>query len=144
MENIDQKIAKLFEIVKTQREIVAQAEQETKQSWKTNCSITIGSSTPQNLQTANEQRIKEIVAQLLMQRHFSKEAANVLWVTYDDKYGSFLYDEWIADCKKRMSIINLKQKKDELNNLEERLNAIVSPEQKRMMEIESISKSLGL
>lgn len=145
MENIDQKISSLFNVVQLKREAVAKAEENSKKSWLTNCSLTInGESQPKNLQTANEKSVQSILTFLLMNRQFVKQAADLLGLDFDDQYNTYSYDDWITDCQKRISIIKLKAQKDNLNEMETRLNAIVSPEQRRAMELEAISKSLGI
>lgn len=58
------------------------------------------------------------------------------------KHDGYTIDQWIDDFKKRIVIIHLAAKKDELKKLEERLSAIVSPEQRRQMELEAIMKGL--
>lgn len=144
MENIDEKIQQQFNIVKLKREKFEKAEAESKQPWKTTCSITINNLNSQNIQLASIQKIKEILIGLLMQQKFSLEAHTLLGLENDNKYQNFSYDDWISDCIKRASMISLKQEKETLNELENRLNAILSTEQRRLMELESISASLKL
>jgi len=143
MQNIDDKIMKLFEVVKTQREEVARAEKETKQSWKTKCVFELNAQR-YNIQTAQVPDVVQIVKILLIEQEYLKDANRILNLEFDDKLCGFAFDEWLADCNKRVSVIQLKQKKDKLVDLENRLQAIVSPEQKRLMELASITESLGL
>ena len=56
--------------------------------------------------------------------------------------GSYLVSDWIQDMKTRAAKIQLISEKNELAELESRLQAIVSPEQRRLMELEAIAKSL--
>ena len=141
---MDQKISTLFNVVQLKREAVAKAEQECKQLWKTTCSITIGSDNqPKNIQSLKtESAVQNIVTQLLMHRHFAKESADLLGLKFDNLYQNFSYEDWIDDCRKRLSILQITAEKKKLNELEERLNLVVSPEQRRAMEIEAITKSL--
>ncbi|NCQ51556.1 hypothetical protein GW796_06625 [archaeon] len=144
---IDQKINEIFDVVSQQKAGVEVAEKESKQSWKTNCSIVLPlgrDKSPLNLQTANEVKVKTIVMGLLKHRDYSAEAEQVLGLAPSKEYSGFSYDDWIADCKKRIALIGLRTKKDKLAMLELRLNDIVSPEQKRQMELEAITKSLGI
>lgn len=144
MENMDQKISTLFNVVQLKREAVAKAEQDCKQLWKTTCSITIGNDNqPKNIQSLkNESAVQNVVTQLLMHRHFAKESADLLGLKFDNLYQNFSYEDWIDDCRKRLSILQITAEKKKLNELEERLNLVVSPEQRRAMEIEAITKSL--
>lgn len=146
MTTIDQKINELFEVVKKQKAEVEAAEKESKQSWRTNCSIVLPfgrDENPINLQTATQEKVKNIVIGLLKHKEYSAEAEQVLGLEQSTQYNGFSYDDWIADCKKRISVLNIRTKKDKLAVLEKRLNDIVSPEQKRQMELDSIMKDLG-
>ncbi len=143
---IDQKINELFAVVRKQKAEVEAAEKESKQSWKTNCSIVVPFSrdeSPVNLQTANEAKVKAVVVGLLKHRDYTGEAEQLLGLEQTGQYGGSSYDDWIADCKKRITVLGIKAKKEKLAVLEERLNAIVSPEQKRQMELEAIAASLA-
>lgn len=144
--NIDKKISELFEVVKKQKAEVEAAEKASKQSWKTNCSIVVpfsSSEQPVNLQTANQDKVKSVVMALLKHKEYSAEAESVLGIDSSSKYNGFEYEDWIEDCKKRISVLNIKTKKDKLQELEKRLNGIVSPEQKRQMELDSIMGELA-
>lgn len=146
MTTIDQKINELFEVVKKQKAEVEAAEKESKQSWKTNCSIVLPfgrDENPINLQTATQEKVKNIVIGLLKHKEYSAEAEQVLGLEPTTQYNGFSYEDWLADCKKRISVLNIRTKKDKLAVLEKRLNDIVSPEQKRQMELDSIMKDLG-
>jgi hypothetical protein len=146
MTTIDQKINELFEVVKKQKAEVEAAEKESKQSWRTNCSISLPfgrDENPINLQTATQDKVKNIVIGLLKHKEYSAEAEQVLGLEQSTQYNGFSYDDWISDCKKRISVLNIRTKKDKLAVLEKRLNDIVSPEQKRQMELDSIMKDLG-
>ncbi len=146
VDKIDEKINKLFEVVRKQKEEVEAAEKEAKQSWKTKCSIVVPFSRddkPVNLQTVLEPGLKNIVIGLLKHRDYTNEAEQLLGVEKTDKYEGYSYEDWFADCKKRITMLNLKAKKERLALAEQSLNAIVSPEQRRAMELERITASLG-
>lgn len=146
-DTIDNQINKLFEVVRKQREEVEAAEKEAKQSWKTKASIVVPFSrdeAPVNMQTANEAKIKNIVIGLLKHRDYAGEAEQLLGLPQTNQYDGNSYEDWFTDCKKRIAILGIKAKKDLLALTEQRLNAIVSPEQKRAMELAEITKSLGV
>ncbi len=145
MSNIDQKINELFSIVRKQKAEVEAAEKESKQSWKTNCSIIapLGrGDAPINIQTAKEDVIKTIVLGLLAHKDYAAKACEILGSSFNSEYSGFSYEDWISDCKKRIAVLNIREKKEKLNTLEKRLNDIVSPEQKRDMELAAIMKEV--
>jgi hypothetical protein len=147
VDTIDSQISKLFEVVRKQREEVEAAEKEAKQSWKTKCSLSVPYSRDEsavNLQTAKEDKVKHIVMGLLKHRDYAGEAEQLLGIPQTNQYDGYSYEDWFADCKKRIALLKVKDKKDLLAMTELRLNAIVSPEQKRAMELAEITKSLGV
>ncbi|PPD55568.1 MAG: hypothetical protein CTY12_00905 [Methylotenera sp.] len=146
-DNIDDKVRGLFEVLQKQKEKVEQAEQETKQSWKTKCSISIPtlSPTPINIQTANQSLVLGIGASLLTYQQATAEAAKRLGLEEDvSEYNGASIDDWFADLKKRVAVIGITEKRKSLVELEKRLDAIVSPEQRRQMELEALTKELAL
>jgi hypothetical protein len=145
MANIDDKITELFKVVRRQKEEVETAEKESKQSWKTNCSIHFDIVvTPINIQTASEITVKKIVIELLKYKEFSRQAEELLGLENTTHYDGFSYSDWFADCKKRITVIGLRAKKDKLAEVEKRLKAIISPEQIRQMELDAITESLNV
>lgn len=146
-DTIDDKVRGLFDILQKQKEKVEQAEQETKQSWKTKCSISIPtlSPTPINIQTANQSLVLSIGASLLTYQQATAEAAKRLGLDEDvSEYNGASIDDWFADLKKRVAVIGITEKRKSLVELEKRLDAIVSPEQRRQMELEALTKELAL
>ncbi len=144
MSTIDKKIDDLFAILQAKKQEVEVAEKNVKRSWKTNCSFSVPlTNSSVNIQTANVQTVQSALASLIMYRSSLKEANKILDLQDDKKYLAYSFDDWIDDFQKRVSAIGIKAKKEELEKLEERLNSIVSPEQKRLMELEAITKSLG-
>jgi hypothetical protein len=141
--SIDAKIQSLFCVLNTQKAEVEAAEAETKKSWKTNCSFLLNvASTNVNIQTAPLSILIEVQAELLLKAQYYTKAAEMLGVEYDGKWGNFSISDWQEDLTKRAAIINLSGKKAKLAELEKRLSGIVSPEQRRAMELDAITKSL--
>lgn len=135
--NIDSKIIELFDTVAKKKAEVEEAEAIIKKSWKTTCSIKvpwIGANV--NIQTSSSESLEEIVAYLIQVR----DAKKLLGVTPNIQ--GFEFSDWLADIQKRLVVIENRSKKANLIELEKRLNSIVSPEQKREMELKSIMESL--
>ena len=142
--NIDAKIKDLFDVLNKQKIEVEQAEAETKQSWRTNCAYPKNDGVPPiNIQTASELMLVDILAEMLRESDYNSKAADMLGISLGTP-AKYTLDDWIADFKKRIAILNLRAKKDKLAVLEKRLNAIVSPEQRRAMELAAITESLEL
>lgn len=139
---IDKQIEELLIVVQTQKIEVEKAEKESKRSWKTNCSFKLLSSSPVNIQTVSDDAIVQALSELLMFHSNAQEANKILGLNKEIKHDGYTIDEWIEDFQKRIAILQLKAKKEKLKTLETRLNSIVSPEQKREMELAAIMKDL--
>lgn len=143
--NIDDKILELFEIVKKQKIEVENTEKSSKKNWLTTCSFhSPFLSSPVNLQVASEKIVINCLSQLLILKKSHDEACDILNIKNEFTLDNFTYSQWVEDFQKRISHLRLKEEKNKLSKLEERLNSIVSPEQKRQMELDEISKILNV
>lgn len=140
--NIDRKIEELFVVVKNQKAEVEKAEKESKRSWNTNLSFLLYGVNPINISTSNEEVIFKALTELLSFKNNAEEANKILGLNKEVKHNGYTVKEWIEDFQKRISTIQLKAKKEKLKVVEERLSSIVSPEQKRQMELDAIIKDL--
>ena len=144
---IDLKIAELFEVLNKRKVEVEAAEKTSQQKWKTNCSFpsVFGNTQPINIQTQTEAALIELLADLLVHREFQIKAAELIGSDVQTgNWGGYPIADWIEDFKTRVAKIQLAARKAELAQLEKRLDAIVSPEQRRFMELEAIINSLGV
>lgn len=144
MTDIDSKIGQLFAVLNKKKQQVENREKQANRKWKTNCSFSspINILNPINIQTASQESLVVMLSELLIKDNFTHKACEELGVEYTGKWGSYLVSDWIQDMKTRAAKIQLISEKNELAELESRLQAIVSPEQRRLMELEAIAKSL--
>lgn len=140
---IDKKIEELFVVVKAQKVEVEKAEKESKRNWNTNGSFKLYSASPINLQTSTEDMIFKALTELLSFKGNAEEALEILGLKKEIKHDGYSIGDWIEDFQKRIATIQLKAKKEKFKTLEDRLISIVSPEQKRQMELEAIIKEMG-
>lgn len=138
----DSKIYDLLKILETKKTEVRASEESVAQKWVTTGSFAIDNEVPINIQTASEEVLINLVSRLLQTKDYRAKAAELLGVDYDGKIKGYTVEQWVADCKKRIAKIGLTKKQADLAKLEERLNGIVSPEQRRAMELEAITKEL--
>ncbi|MGZ8924345.1 MAG: hypothetical protein ACXW2E_00545 [Nitrososphaeraceae archaeon] len=145
-QDLDTKISELLNIIQIQRQELTKMEQETRQPWKTNCSFPMVNTVVANvnIQTANEDLCVEVQAELLIKLHYYVQAAEMLDAEYKGKWNNYSLSDWHHDLKKRIAIIKLNSKRAKLDELEKKLNTLVSPEQRRLIELDNITKSLGL
>lgn len=140
----DKRIESLIQQVREQKRAIASAERP---HWKTNCSFQSrhgGQSI--NLQVETNQRLLVETAALLMS--FEKEftaAAAALGFQSDAMpplWAGFPVVDWIHDIRLRLAKLQINERKSKLESLETRLSAIVSPEQRRAMELQEIEREL--
>ncbi|GBG14812.1 secretin [Novimethylophilus kurashikiensis] len=140
----DQKVEKLLAAVAVQRKEVDALDAQTKRPWETNCSFKLEwAAVPVNLQTAPLTMVLSLTAELVMRRSASAEAARILGL--EDAtitLSGFSYEAWEADFKKRVAIIRLQEKRKKLDDVEARLNQLVSPEKRREMELAAVEAEL--
>lgn len=142
MANTDEKVLELFAVVQKKKEEIAKAE---KPNWLTNCSFRFDkeSNSTINIQTVSDvNRIVELLAFLYDKRKSFDDAAKDLGVESKFNWFGFSVEDWKTDFQTRINKIQITKKKQELETMETRLNSLISPELKRQMELELISKQL--
>jgi len=90
----------------------------------------------------NAETLVELTAILLKESEACSEAAKLLGVSYDFSWGGFEKREWLDDIRNRIDTINLRKKKAELKEIKDVLNSLLSPEAKKMKQLEEIAKRL--
>lgn len=143
---IDTQITKLFDTLMKKRASVDLASTEARRAWKTHCSFNEGprSVSPINIQTASQDALVQLYADMLLAQEYKTKAATALGVdtTQPESWCGFSTEDWVLDFKKRLAIIHSRTEKAKLQDLETRLEKIISPEQRREMELEAIMKEM--
>lgn len=144
----DQIVLDLIKDVKRRKEEIAAID---KPSFKTNCSFS-----PDENDSSKQSNIKvpalwpvksllSLIAFLMSRSAYYLEAAQELGVENPPKFTwqGFTLDEWKHDVKALMDKQLIATKKDKLESMEKRLNALVSPEQRRKLELEAIQAEMS-
>jgi len=139
----DELVKELFTKVQARKEAIGKAE---KPNWETNCSFgySPGNANDRiNIATVTDTRkLVEIYSFLLgKQEHFDKANA-ALGLNGKFTWQNFSIEEWKNDLQVRVDQLVLQTKKAELNELERKLDALISPELKREMELATIAALL--
>lgn len=143
MSALDAQIRTLFDKFNTRKAKVEELESQIAKSWITNCTYRItGATVPINLNTTTQETLLDIVGDLVNRRTNLQEAAKLLDIKPSDKINGYAFDAWIDDCKKRLASINLREEKKALEDLEGRLNSVLSPEERRRIEVEALLASI--
>ena len=140
----DQKTLDLIKEVKRRKEEISKIE---KPNWITNCSFSYNEGSASRVNIHVEASVKNLVSMAAFLRdreHSYDETAKVMGVdapafTWD----GFTVADWVEDIKSRINKVQIASKKKSLEALEERLNAIISPELRAELELEAIAGELG-
>lgn len=150
-DSIDSEIMDLLTLVEQRKADLDVLESMTKVGWKTNCSISLkpDGTDKKNLAVLKKDEVVDVLAYVLLQRDYIIKATNVLYInvsTFSEesiKIQGYTVDQWTTDCHKRIAVLSYNGKKAEYDALEASLNALVSPEIRRKIELEKIKKQLG-
>lgn len=141
--NIDVTIQALFTKLDERKKKVAALEAEIGKSWKTNGSfVGSGGIAAINIQTATAETIENCATQLCLIEGARQEAGELLGRTITTKHGGYSKEDWVSDFKKRLATIDVREEKKQLEALENRLNGVLSPEERRRIEVELLAKAL--
>ncbi len=143
-QSVDAMVLKLLSQVKRKRDDIERAKKTPK--WRTNCSIGLD---PESVKRENIQVIQKIdtvvsLYVMLMQEEGHRAlAASELEVPLNPDYMGYPIKDWKSDLKSRAAQLTLKQKQKDLETLEARVNKLVSPDQRREMELEALQQELA-
>lgn len=144
MSTIDQTIQALFSKLSERKAKVAQLREDVAKSWKTTGVFRpIGSTSTVNLQTATADMLDEVAAHVVLLSNALAEAATKLNRTNKQKIQGFSSADWFSDLQKRFAAIEVREEERQLEALEARLNQVLSPDERRRIEVELLAKELG-
>ncbi len=139
--NIDTKVLDLFNKVKEKSKKIAANERV---NWLTNCSFGFspnGVHDRVNLQVVSDlNELINIYGFLVIKANSYELAADELGVKQTGKWLGYSFDNWKSDVKTRVNLLQLNNERKELKVLEERLNSLITVEQRREMELAEIEK----
>jgi hypothetical protein len=147
----DNKIMDMIALVKTKKAEIAKAERP---NFKTNCSFSYAHAPIQtqstnasviNLHAVSDIRVLTSIAGFLTTWETTyRNGAAALSIDDCPKFvwDGYTVDEWLHDIKIRITKIQIADKKKKLEELENRLDKIISPELRAQMELEAIEAEL--
>ena len=139
----DKMVLDLFNTVKAKQKEIAVLQ---KPQWATSCTIGYNPDVVTdrvNIQTVTDvNRLIDLYAFLIMKMEYAKRATFLLAVTNKFKWMGYTFEEWEQDIRTRINQIGVTAKKNELAVLEKRLDALITVDQRRVMELEAITKEL--
>jgi len=143
--SVDKQVMDL--LVTLQQKKTEIAAMKSRPQWKTNCSLGKDPESTQgrcNIQVISDSaKLISLYAFLTQQENFMAAAAEELGLEFDGKWQGYQISEWKDDLKTAASRLSIKKKEEELKSLDARVNNLVSPEQRREMELEALQQILG-
>jgi cell division protein FtsL len=143
-QNIDQAVMDLLVKVQQKKKEIENAKERP--VWRTSCSFgkDPNSTTDRvNIQVVKDPRkLIEIWAFLTSQQNSMLNAANDLGLDFDGMWQNYTFAEWKRDLQTRAGQLRIEKKQKELDDLDARVNALVTPEQRRVMELSVLQQLL--
>ncbi len=134
-------------LIKVQQKTEEIKKAKKRPQWKTNCTLGFDPESPQgrvNIMTVRDaSKVVDLYAFLIQREEFFKQAAHELGLEVDLVYMGYSFDDWKVDLMSRAAQLSVEQKKKEVEALDRRVNKLVSPDQRREMELEALQKILG-
>lgn len=144
MSTIDQTIQSLFAKLAERKAKVTALKGEIAKSWKTNGTFRLfGATSTTNIQTATADTLEEVAAHVVIFANAMAEAATKLSRPDKQKVQGYTPADWFSDLQKRFAAIDIREEERQLEALEARLNQVLSPEERRRIEVELLAKELG-
>lgn len=138
--DMDKIVDDLMAKVKERREKVGALQ---KPQWITPCSLVLPGHERLNIQVCNDLGLLAMSCGILMRMKQDMEAASKeLDVEIEPKWQNYAIDDWVNDIKLRVKVTQLKREQEKLANLESKLNKLMSPDQRRRMELANIQAEL--
>lgn len=140
----DELVLQLIAKVKQKKSEISAAQ---KPRWETSCTLGYSPDSVQdriNIQTVTDiNKLVDLYAFLDAKQEYYNVAAEVLGTSSKIKYMGYSFADWKKDIKSRVDQININSKKKDLETLEARLDKLVTPEQRRDIELAEIQKELA-
>lgn len=143
--SIDAQIEALFNKLEQRKSKINELKANIAKGWVTIGSFkTVGALAPTNIQTASQAVVEEIAAHICMISSAMEQASTHLQAPMSKKIQGYTVDEWFQDLNKRLSTIQLREEEAAIAQIEQRLNQVLSPEQRRKIEVEMLARELDV
>lgn len=140
-EALDKKVLDMMAKVKAKR---AEIRDLAKPQWKTTCSLQLPGWDRLNIQVETDiNRLALAFGTLRLIGDGLKIAAKELDCKIDLRWNNYGIEDWLSDIQQQVKRVGLNEEKKKLAAMETKLNTLMSPEQRRQMELEDLEKELG-
>ena len=141
--DIDATIRELFKKLEERKAKVAEVRKATQKGWVTNGTWKVPfTATVINIQTLPEDQLYLVAGEIVKSAESIRLGAAILNGEYNKKVQGYQIEEWEADLRKRKAMIEIRSEEAKLAELEARLNSVLSPDDRRRIEVELLTKAL--
>lgn len=138
---MDVKVQRLLATVKARRAKVGKLKRP---QWITPCSLVLPGHERLSIQVCQDLGLLAFACGTLLRMKADMESASKeLEVEVKSDWQSYPIDDWIADIKLRIQVTQIKAEQEKLTKLEAKLSTLLSPDQRRAIELASIEDELG-
>lgn len=141
VQTADEKVLALIEEVKRRKATVGKLKRPT---WRTTCSLQLPGWDRLNIQIENDRTVLAVASGVLKDfARYCNEAEKDWDCQLSRVWKSFPIEDWLADIELRVSVMSLKSEQDKLKRLEDQLSRLMSPDQRRELELAQIEQELA-
>lgn len=138
--SVDQQVMALLQKVRQKKEAIST---HKRPPWKTNCSYPTVDNQRINIQTIRDvDKLLDIAAGILIDIEYKQRAANKLSLEFDQTINGYTAEDWLEDIQTRVNMLKIDREKIEIQELDKRINKLVSFEQRREMELRELQELL--
>lgn len=142
---VDKAVLQLLTKVREKKEAIKASEKRPK--WVTNCTLSTNEvdtvHSRVNIQTIRDtDKLLKIAAFLLQKDKNTAEAAQQLGLPHSTQYMGYKTSEWMTDLQTRVKMLQIEEQKKELDALNQRVDKLVTAEQRREMELLELQQLL--
>lgn len=141
MSNIDDQVRELIKLVNDKESGIKEA---TNPIWETNCVYKMDNITRNIRSISDVDDAISLYKRILSDYKNHNEACKDLGLELEYKFNNFTLEQWKNDFKNVVSNITLSREKKNLSILKSKLDNLVSEDERKRIELESIKRELGL
>lgn len=147
-QTVDEQVLELLNKIKTQKQEVEALSKRPK--WITNCVFSYLPSSVHgsiNIMTVTDiESLLDIYAFLSQKKDSIKKYGEFLSIEdlTEPTHLGYTITDWLKDVQTRIESLQVDKKKNKINDLDKRVNKLVSAEQRRVLELEALKKELDV
>ena len=143
MEDTDKVIEELFKVIQDKKSKIDKLE---KPNYKTNMSFLLDENDKLSVINLHTKTDPIYLVKLLANLSTLKKEFDLICkennLNLEFIYSNYSYSDWKEDILALIAKLTIKKEKDDLDNKEAKLNLLISPEQRRKLEVELLRKEL--